>query len=174
MKTLVGLLAWLMAVASAATPATTPPEIRGMWVHFYASENSAPWKGDDSFIVERTGIMLLNYCPNGEFRLAAGNVLIVTPHSKPELESSTLAVYDGTWYVQDGKNTSVAFRVSAASPPLPYRHAVTHLVGDELEFKMIQPDAGGQPMRFRPLGIGDKPKTNWDAPLDFGFLACRK
>ena len=172
MKHVAGLLALLTASTAAAPPSTTPPEISGMWVYFYASETSAPWKGDDSFIVERTGILLLNYCPHGEFRMAGGEVQIVTPHSKPELEPSTLAVYDGTWYVQDGKNTSVAFRVK---PSLPWRHALTHMVGDELEFTMVQPapEAGSSPMRLRPWRE-DKPKPNWDAPLDVSFLDCRK
>jgi hypothetical protein len=108
---LTGLLLGLICVAQADA---LTPSIAGLWIHHGDWEFAPKEINEDGDVHTSANAAVINFCPNGEFRMATGVIYQSTNSPGVAIGASDgLAIYSGRWS-KEGDAARVEYRLVSA------------------------------------------------------------
>lgn len=154
----------LLIAAEAALAGDAPAPVDGLWIH-HADWQMAPAEiNEDGNIHKFANAAVLNFCPNGAFRMATGVIYQSTKSPDVQIGASDgLAIYRGTW-VQTANGIAVEYQlVSAEFADLLHdpvaaakRTATVEMIGRKLGFPFTNIIGKVYPLSFIPAARYEK------------------
>jgi hypothetical protein len=164
------LLPALAAWASAADS----PALLGLWIH-HEDWNFAPAEiQEDNPGAKWANAAMVNFCPDGVFRLATGVVNQSDGNRSTGLGASDgLAIYHGRWRIQhdvimvEYQLTSAEFRELTQDPVASGKNTGEfRRDGRQLEFLFTTADGRRWPLKFTAAQNYEKELENWFVECD--------
>lgn len=161
----------LLVAASARGSDVQVPE--GLWIHHDAWQFAPAEINEDGDIHRYANAALVNFCPDGEFRLATGTIYVSTKSLIAGIGASDgLTIYRGIWW-HDGDSLVAEYRLVSAEirringeDEKNILHQIEiHAAGTQFEFPFVTRTGETYPLKLMPA-------KGFEKELNDRFVEC--
>jgi hypothetical protein len=166
-------LAALLA-AFACVARADAPSVNGLWIHHGKWQFAHDEFNERGNIHKNADAAVMNFCPNGVFRLATGVIYQSTRSPRVVIGASDgLAIYSGKWW-KDGDTVRVEYRLFSAEFELhrpgerearPLLNGSPSFVGRRLQFVLTTRQGSTWKMEFQRA-------SDYEKLVENDFVEC--